>query len=90
VSQLRQLHGTPGAITMRIVVLLASALAASCFVFSLKAEEVIKDKSPHGKLALQVYSGEEGWGAAIVDVRTKKALLDLDVYGISAGVLETN
>jgi hypothetical protein len=39
---------------MRIVVLLASALAASCFVFSLKAEEVIKDKSPHGKLAASI------------------------------------
>ena len=51
---------------MRIVVLLAPALAASCFVSSLKAEEVIKDKSPDGKLALQIHNGEEGWGAAIV------------------------
>lgn len=75
---------------MRIAVLLASALAASCFVSSLKAEEVIKDKSPDGKLALQVYNSEEGLGAAIVDVRTKKALIDLDVYGTSAGVLETS
>jgi hypothetical protein len=75
---------------MRIAVLLASALAASCFVFSLKAEEVLKDKSPDGKLALQVYNGEEDWEAAIVDVRKKKALLDPDVYGISAGVLETS
>ncbi len=57
---------------MRIAVLLASDLAASCFVSSLKAEEVIKDKSPDGKLALQVYNSEEGLGAAIVDVRTKK------------------
>ena len=44
---------------------------------------VIKDKSPDGKFALRIWKGEEGWEAVIVDVRTKKSVLDLDVYGNS-------
>jgi hypothetical protein len=74
---------------MRIVVLLASALAASVSFSRSKLRRSSKT-SRHTGSSLQVYSGEEGWGAAIVDVRIKKALRDLDVYGISAGVLETN
>ena len=66
---------------MRTIAFLASILVASSFVPSLKAEEIIKDKSPDGKFALRIHKGEEGWEAAIVDVRTKKSVVDLDVYG---------
>jgi len=66
---------------MRTIALLASILVVTSFVPSLKAKDVIKDKSPDGKFALRIAKGEKDWEAAIIDVRTKKALLDLDVYG---------
>jgi hypothetical protein len=47
----------------------------------LTAGEHIYCKSPDGKFALRIWKGEEGWEAAIVDVRTKKSVVDLDVYG---------
>jgi hypothetical protein len=47
----------------------------------LTAGEHIYCKSPDGKFALRIHKGEEGWDAAIVDVRTKKSVVDLDVYG---------
>jgi hypothetical protein len=56
-------------------------LVLGYFVASAAEKEIIKDKSPDGKFALRVWKGEEGWEAAIVDVRTKKSLVDLDVYG---------
>jgi hypothetical protein len=65
---------------MRTIALLASILVATSFVPPLKAEEILKDKSPDGKFALRIHKGEEGWEAAIVDVRTKKSVVDLDVY----------
>ncbi len=61
--------------------LFASILIALGVVSLLQAEEIIKDKSPDKKFALRIYKGKEGWEAAIIDLRTKKALLDLDVYG---------
>ena len=66
---------------MRTIALLASILVVTSFVPSLKAKDVIKDKSPDGKFALRIAKGEKDREAAIIDVRTKKALLDLDVYG---------
>jgi hypothetical protein len=66
---------------MRILRVLGFLLISSCFTLSLRANELIRDKSPDGKFALRIYKGEEGWEAAIIDLRTKKALLDLDVYG---------
>jgi hypothetical protein len=56
-------------------------LVLGYFVASAAEKEIIKDKSPDGKFALRVWKGEEGWEAAIVDVRTKKSVVDLDVYG---------
>jgi hypothetical protein len=56
-------------------------LVLGYFVASAAEKEIIKDKSPDGKFALRIWKGEEGWEAAIVDVRTKKSVVDLDVYG---------
>jgi len=81
VWRLRQQHGGSAPIKMRIIALLASILVATSLVPSLEAKDVIKDKSPDGKFALRIRKGEEDWEAAIIDLRTKKALLDLDVYG---------
>jgi hypothetical protein len=66
---------------MRTIALLASIVVVTSFVPSLKAKDVIKDKSPDGKFALRIHKGEEGWEAAIINLRTKEALADLDVYG---------
>jgi len=68
-------------IDMRTISTFAIILIATCLVPSLEAKDVIKDKSPDGQFALRIHKGEEGWEAAIVDVRTKKSVVDLDVYG---------
>jgi hypothetical protein len=81
VWQLRQQHEDSVPIKMRTMALLASILIALGVVSLLQAEEIIKDKSPDGKFALRIHKGEEGWEAAIIDLRTKEALADLDVYG---------
>ena len=59
-------------IDMRTISTFAVILIATCLVPSLEAKDVIKDKSPDGQFALRIHKGEEGWEAAIVDVRTKK------------------
>ena len=56
-------------------------LVLGYFVASAAEKEIIKDKSPDGKFALRVWKGEEGWEAAIVDLRSKKPVEYLDVYG---------
>jgi len=66
---------------MRTITLLASILIALGVVSLLQAEETTKDKSPDGRFALRIWKAEEGWEAAIVDVRTKRSVVDLDVYG---------
>jgi hypothetical protein len=66
---------------MRTISTFAVILIANCLVASLEAKDVIKDKSPDGKFALRIHKGEEGWEAAIINLRTKEALADLDVYG---------
>jgi hypothetical protein len=60
---------------------LASILIANCFVSLLKAEEIIKDKSPDGKFALQLIQGNDGWDAAIVELPTKKKLTEPEAAG---------
>jgi hypothetical protein len=66
---------------MRAILTFAVILIVNCLVPSLEAKDVIKDKSPDGKFALRIHKGEEGWEAAIINLRTKEALADLDVYG---------
>src|SRR5438552_3429719 len=65
---------------MRTISTFAVILIASCIVPSLEAKDLIKDKSPDGKFALRIHKGEEGWEAAIIEMRTKETLVDLDVY----------
>lgn len=66
--------------------------AISSFVFglivvwsiqTLKAEEIIKDKSPDGKFALRLIHGEEGWETSIVELPSKKKIIDLEVVTTS-------
>ena len=77
--QLRRQHRGSVPISIRIIALLASILVATALVPLLKAVEMTKDKSPDGKFALRITEGEEDWEAAIIDVRTKKSVADLEV-----------
>src|SRR6266516_5752280 len=81
--QLRQQHGGSAPIKMRTIALLASILAATSFLPSIKAEEIIKDKSPDGTFALRMTHGEEGWDTEILETATKKKVIDLESVAMS-------
>lgn len=75
-SEMRVVH-------MRAIALLASILIASSLVASLKAEEIIKDKSPDRKFALRMTHDEEGWDTEIIETATKKKVIDLESVAVS-------
>jgi hypothetical protein len=54
-------------------------------ISSLQAEEkkIIKDKSPDKKFALRLIHGEEGWETSIVELPSKKKIIDLEVVATS-------
>jgi len=58
------------------------AIAALVVVSSLQAEDkaIIRDKSPDGKFALRITEAEEGWSAAIIDLKGKDAVVELEIY----------
>jgi hypothetical protein len=66
---------------MRTIALLASILAATSFVPSLKAEDVVKDKSPDGKFALLISRNENHPEAALIELETKRKVVDLGSVG---------
>jgi hypothetical protein len=68
---------------MRTIALFASILIATCCVPLLKAEEVIKDKSPDKKFALRMTHSEEGWDTEIIETATKKKVIDLESVALS-------
>jgi hypothetical protein len=70
-------------IDAKVLVACAFVLIANCFVSSLNAEEMIKDKSPDGKFALRLIHGEEGWETSIVELPSKKKIIDLEVIATS-------
>src|SRR5690349_6579014 len=43
-------------------------------------KEIIRDKSPDGNFALEITKEEQGWSAAIIDLKTKGAVVDLEIY----------
>ena len=47
---------------------------------SLEAKDIIRDKSPDGKFALQITKEDEGWGAAIINLKSKKDAVGLEIY----------
>src|SRR6266567_4483232 len=69
---------------MKRHLILSAFLTASCFTRSLKAEEVIKDKSPDGKFALQIKQTESGNSAQVIELSSKRALIDLGEIGTAA------
>lgn len=67
---------------MRALITFAFILTAGAFVPSLGAEEIIKDKSPDGKFALQLIRSNDGWDAAIVELPTKKKVTESEAAGV--------
>jgi hypothetical protein len=66
-------------IDAKVLVASAFVLIANCFVSSLNAEEMIKNRSPDGKFALRLIHGEEGWETSIVELPSRKTIIDLEV-----------
>ena len=61
---------------------LIAAFGALFIVSSLQAhdKEIIKDKSPDGRFALRITKKEEGWSAAIIDLKGKDDVVGLEIY----------
>lgn len=69
---------------MRRIALLTSILIATSFVSSIRAQEVIKDKSPDGTVALRIlYSADDSGKVetGLIELSTHKVLLDLNGPG---------
>jgi hypothetical protein len=54
------------------------------------SKQVIKDKSPDGKFALELTHGEEGWDTAIIGAKTKKKIIDLENVAVSGDEVRTD
>jgi hypothetical protein len=68
---------------MRVIALLTSIVIALGVASLLNAEEIMKNKSPDGKFALRLIHGEEGWETSIVELPSKKKIIDLEVVATS-------
>ena len=65
---------------MRTILTFAVILIATCLVPSLEAKDIIRDKSPDGKFALRITKEDEGWGAAIINLKNKDDVVGLEIY----------
>jgi hypothetical protein len=68
------------AITVRTIATFTLILIGNCLLLSFAAAEVIRDKSPDGKFALRLTQEDEGWAAAIIDLKSKKDVVTLEIY----------
>jgi hypothetical protein len=73
---LRAVHNT----RVRTIALFAVILIGNCLVPSIKAKDTIRDTSPDGKFALEITKEDEGWAAAIINLKTKENAVGLDIY----------
>jgi hypothetical protein len=65
---------------VRTVAAFAVILIGNCFVLSVEGEDIVRDKSPDGKFALRITKEEDGWGAAIVNLKNKEDVVGLEIY----------
>ena len=65
---------------VRTISAFAVILVGYCLVPSLEAKDIIRDKSPDGKFALRVTKEGEGWGAAIINLKSKQDVVGLEIY----------
>ena len=67
-------------IAVRTIAAFAIILIGTCVVPSLQAKDIIRDKSPDGKFALRLTQEDEGWAAAIINLKSKKEVVGLEIY----------
>src|ERR1044071_7155056 len=65
---------------MRSTIVFAIFLIGHFLIPSIKAKDTIRDKSPDGTFALEITKEDEGWAAAIVNLKTNENVAGLDVY----------
>ena len=65
---------------MRTVAVFAVILIGTWLVPSIEAKDTIRDKSSDGKFALQITKEDEGWAAAIINLKSKENVVELDIY----------
>jgi hypothetical protein len=65
---------------VRTVLAFAVILVGYCLLPSLEAKDIIRDKSPDGKFALRITKEDEGWGAAIINLKSKQDVVGLEIY----------
>lgn len=66
----------PVLLAVPLVGLFASGLVAA----DDEPKDIIRDKSPDGKFALQITRGVQGNSAAIIDLKTKGDVVSLEIY----------
>ena len=66
--------------SIRTTAIFAIILIGDCLIPSIKAKDTIRDKSPDGKFALEITKEDEGWAAAIVNLKTNENVVGLDIY----------
>jgi hypothetical protein len=59
-----------------------AAFSVLLIVSSVQAgdKDIIKDRSPDRKFALRLTKGDEGWGAAIIDIKSNDDVVGLEIY----------
>jgi hypothetical protein len=59
-----------------------AAFSVLLIVSSVQAgdKDIIKDRSPDRKFALRLTEGDEGWGAAIIDLKSNDDVAGLEIY----------
>jgi hypothetical protein len=67
-------------IVVRTIPAFALVLICNCLVTSLEAKDIIRDKSPNGKFVLRITKEDEGWGAAIINLKNKEDVVGLQIY----------
>ena len=65
---------------MRTISAFAVILTGICLLPSVEAKDIIRDKSPDGKFALRVIEDEMGGRAAIIDLKSKVDVVELEIY----------
>lgn len=65
---------------MKTIAVLAVILIGNFLVPSSEAKDTIRDKSPDGQFALEITKEDEGWAAAIINVKTNQNVVGLDIY----------
>lgn len=65
---------------MRNIAVLAVVLIANFLIPSIEAKDTVRDKSPDGQFALEITKEDEGWAAAIINLKTNENVVGLDIY----------